>query len=476
MTQSHRCIMLDMSMRSYRSGSASLIFVAGLVTACGGGRGETTNPFGSGPEGETGTADGATVGDGDGDGDGDPGDGDGDPGDGDGDSGTKFDLNNFPDSGDGLECGCGNNEWSYIWIANSAEHTVSKINTRTLIEEGRYYTRADQSGNPSRTSVSIDARAVVVANRMGGVTKIWAREADCVDKNNNGMIDTSTGPGDVRPFDADECIAWHSAIPDATVQRPVAWTSGVLNLSTCDYDDQKIWTATGQDSPMGDNYCGPSGTWIHRLNADTGVAEETIHIPENEVPCVFGGSPWGFGYYGGAVDPDNNLWLSTFGAGRLVRVDYQTLDYTVFNGSSYGITVDTMGRPWIGDSPQRFNENTNSYDPPPMGSLPGAGGSGIAEDHQGRMWAATSGGIGWVDRDTLEVGDTVLLPAQGLYRGISVDIDGFIWAIPLGGTEAFKIDPDTYAFESVGGLNGPYTYSDMTGGQLNNVNCYEPAG
>jgi hypothetical protein len=309
----------DSTSHARRAATTILVLLAGsLASACGGRGDEATSLFGEGPEGEAGSAEDTSSGDGD-PGDGDPGDGDGDPGDGDGDDGgTKFDMAPLPDAGDGLECGCGNNEWSYIWIANSSEHTVSKINTRTLIEEGRYYTRADQSGNPSRTSVSIDARAVVIANRMGGVTKIWAREADCVDKNNNGMIDTSTGPNDVRPFDQDECIAWHSSIPNATVQRPVAWTSGVLNLSTCEYDNQKVWTATGQDSPMGNNYCGPSGTWIHRLNADTGVAEDTIHIPENEVPCVFGGSAWGFGYYGGAVDPDNNLWLSTFGGGRIV--------------------------------------------------------------------------------------------------------------------------------------------------------------
>lgn len=466
-----------MSIGSYRSKSAFRVLVAGsLVTsACGdGGREDASTLFQEGTDGSD--LDAGTLGDGDGDGP-DGGDGDGDPGDGDpgNTGGTKFDLSGFPDSGDGLACGCGNTEWSYIWISNSAEHTVSKINTRTLVEEGRYRTRADGSGNPSRTSVSIDARAVVVANRMGGVTKIWAREADCVDKNNNGMIDTSTGPNDVLPFDQEECIAWHSFIPETTVQRPVAWTSGVLNQSTCEYEDQKVWTSTGRDSPMGNNYCGPSGTWVHRLNADTGEAEDTIHIPENEVPCAAWGG-WGFGFYGGAVDPDNNLWLSTFGAGDLVRVDYETLDYTVYNGSSYGITVDTMGRPWVGDSPQRFNEMTGTYDAPPMGTLPGAGGSGLAEDHQGRIWAATQGGIGWVDRDTLMVGDTVPLPGQGLHRGISVDVDGYIWAIPLGGTEAFKVDPDTYMFESVGGLNGPYTYSDMTGGQLNNVNCYEPAG
>jgi hypothetical protein len=471
-----------MTVRSHRSNSAILVLVAGslVMTGCRGDDGEETTAFADGTDDEIGeSADGSgtdgNTSDADGPDDG-PDDDDADDAD-DGNSNTMFDLAAWPDNPiQGGECGCGNQEWSYIWIANSSEHTVSKINTRTLTEEGRYYTRADQSGNPSRTSVSIDARAVVIANRMGGVTKIWAREADCTDKNNNGVIDTSTGPGNVLPFNQDECIAWHSAIPDTTVQRPVAWTSGVLNQVTCEYENQKIWTATGQDSPMGNNYCGPSGTWIHRLNADTGVAEETIHIPENEVPCVFGGGTWGFGYYGGAVDPDNNLWLSTFGAGKLVRVDYDTLEYTVFNGSSYGVTVDTMGRPWFGDSPQRFNPLTGTVDPPPMGNLPGAGGSGIAEDHQGRMWAATQNGVGWVDRDTLVVGDIVPLPIAGLYRGISVDVDGYIWAIRLGGTEAFKIDPESYEVQMVGGLNGPYTYSDMTGGQLNNVNCYEPEG
>lgn len=480
-----------MSVRAYRSISKLLMLTAGSLLACGGEGPQTSNSSFAQSDDESGGAtsesnndssesnDSRDAGDGDGsgDGDGDDGSGDGDADDdSDGEGGPVFDLAPLPDAGGSIECGCGNTGWSYIWIANSAEHTVSKINTRTLVEEGRYYTRADQSGNPSRTSVSIDARAVAIANRMGGVTKIWAREDDCVDKNNNGMIDTSTGPNDVRPFAQDECIAWHSSIPEATVQRPVAWTSGVLNLSTCEYEDQKVWTATGRDSPMGNNYCGPSGTWIHRLNGDTGEAEDTIHIPENEVPCVFGGGTWGFGYYGAAVDPDNNLWLSTFGGNKLVRVDYETLDYTVYNGSSYGITVDTMGRPWVGDSPRRFNPNLNGYDPAPNGTLPGAGGSGLAEDHEGRMWAATTNGVGWVDRDTLEVGDVVPLPISGTYRGISVDVDGYIWAIRLGGSEAFKIDPETYTFEMVGGLNGPYTYSDMTGGQLNAVNCIEPAG
>ena len=129
---------------------------------------------------------------------------------------------------------------------------------------------------------------------------------------------------------------------------------------------------------MGDNYCGPSGVWVHRLDGESGALEDTIHIPENEVPCVFGSSEWGFGFYGGAVDPDDNFWLSTFGGGKFVKVDFDTLDYTVFNGSSYGVTVDTKGRPWVGDAPQRMDPMTGMWQ---YSGAPGAGGSGIAQDH-----------------------------------------------------------------------------------------------
>jgi hypothetical protein len=390
------------------------------------------------------------------------------------DGGPIFDVGVDTDGATGGqgECGCGNSDWSYIWIANSSEHTVSKINTRTLVEEGRYRTRPDGSGNPSRTSVSIDGKAMAIANRFSGLTKIWALSDFCEDKNGNGQIDTSNGPGNVLAFDAEECIAWHTAIPAKTVQRPVAWTSGTLDEASCEYVDQKVWTATGEDGPSA-GQCGPTGLWVHRLDGETGAVEDTVFIPQNEVPCTFGASDWGFGFYGGAVDPDNNAWFSTFGGGKVVKVDYETLDYTVFNGSSYGITVDTEGRPWVGDSPQRMDPMTGVW----MGSgAPGAGGSGIAQDLMGRMWSATQNGVVWVDMETLAIGDTVVLPQAGLYRGISVDIDGYIWAVLLGGTVAYKIDPVTYEFDMVGGLNGPYTYSDMSGGQLANVTCHRPEG
>ncbi len=386
----------------------------------------------------------------------------------------KLDVGGMPDGGNGGGCLggggaiCGESEWSYIWIANSSEATISKINTRTLTEEGRYYTRPDHSGNPSRTSVSVDGRAVAVANRMGGVTKFYALHDDCDDANGNGVIDTSAGgAGSMLPFDQEECVAWHTPFPQATTQRPVAWTSGTYNEATCVYEDQQVWTAAGLGTGGTWPCTGSDGIHVYRLDGETGVILDDLHMMD--VSC----GPT-LGPYGGAVDFNNDLWMYIWSAGTIVHVEYDTLNYETLPGGSYGITVDTSGRVWV-DSGQRYDPMTMSWDSK-IGSLPGSGGSGVAQDLDGRIWTATTNGVGWIDMETMVVGDTVILPEGGLYRGIAVDFDGFIWAVRLGGTTAHKIDPDTYAIETVNGLNSPYTYSDMAGGQLSSVTCNPPAG
>ena len=53
---------------------------------------------------------------------------------------------------------------SYIWISNSTQNTVSKINTKTAIEEARYYV---EGGSPSRTSVNPNP---VAASRAGSIS------------------------------------------------------------------------------------------------------------------------------------------------------------------------------------------------------------------------------------------------------------------------------------------------------------------
>lgn len=359
------------------------------------------------------------------------------------------------------EC-CGPADWSYIWIANSSQSSVSKINTRTMVEEGRYLTR-DTPGNPSRTSVSVEGRAVAVANRFGGVVKIWARPEDC------SGASTSTGAGDIRPWGTDDCVAWYTPFPQASSQRPVAWTTGVLDEATCEWQDQKIWTAEGRG---GNNpgMCSDDRVYVHRLDGETGAIEDTVEIM---LPCNT------FGVYGGVVDANNDLWLTRLfeGSPGAVRVDYDTLTYdTVGPFYGYGITVDHNGRIWGGTGvPGRWDPATSTWTTI-MGSIQNVG-VGLAEDRVGRMWVGINGGIQSIDVDTMALGPAVMFAGETIQsKGISVDVDGFIWAVPDSQDRAYKVDPDDFSYAQLGGLVGAYTYSDMTGGALNSVACNPPAG
>ncbi|MBC8071847.1 MAG: hypothetical protein IAG13_26205, partial [Deltaproteobacteria bacterium] len=104
--------------------------------------------------------------------------------------------------------GDGDLEFSYIWVANSGEGTMSKIDTRTLEEKGRFIVRPDSAGNPSRTSVNLSGD-VAIANRAGGLTKVSAVEERCVDTNGDGVITTSTTNVPL-PWGSDECVLWHT--------------------------------------------------------------------------------------------------------------------------------------------------------------------------------------------------------------------------------------------------------------------------
>src|SRR5690606_20926617 len=190
-----------------------------------------------------------------GDGDGDPtttGDGDGDPSD-DGGSGPKWDVNSIPDGS--INCGLGNGgddfEFSFLWAANSTQGTISKIDTKTVTEVGRYIVRPDSNGSPSRTSVSLSGH-VAVANRYGGVTKIYADASFCEESNGMAGIQTSNSAA-YLPWGQEECIAWYKPMNYAS-QRPVAWGIGEYNQGSCQYENEELWTAGTNNNGFIDIY------------------------------------------------------------------------------------------------------------------------------------------------------------------------------------------------------------------------------
>lgn len=391
------------------------------------------------------------------------------------DGGLKLDMSNedamgnagdCPDGGGGM--GNGDTAFSYIWIANSPEGTVSKINTQTTIEEARFRI-SPGLGDPSRTSVNLFGDAVVVDRAGGGIVKIGVREDHCVDTNGTPGIQTSTGPGDVLAWGQDDCVLWRTelgALSYETGARPVAWEGGLVD--GCAAPNPRVWVGW---------YDGVNGHF-RRLDGTTGAILDSV-----------GPVPWSglsFGPYGGASDKDGNFWVSGWQLGPLIKIDAETLVVTTYpipptitpQQWNYGMALDKNGDAWIASaySVYHFRHDTETWLEVPV---PGAFSlRGLMVDKEGTAWVATNSpaGLAAIDTET----DTVINPAIAIPGsivpvGVSIDVDGYVWVVDQSANAAFKVDPDTYQLAGMTtGLNQPYTYSDMTGAGLDLV-TFPPA-
>jgi len=436
--------------------------LGGQTPGAGGGGGGGGEPGGD-DGGDDGGSDG---GGGDGSDDGDGGDDGGDNGGGGGPE-IKFDLGEIPDfpNGDddceGQGGGPGGEGFSYIWIANSSQGTVSKINTRTGQEEGRYWTHPDMSGsaNPSRTSVNLVGDVAVSNRGAASTTKFSAAVERCIDANGNGAIETSSGPGDLRPWGQDECMIWHLEIPDSpggsSGPRPTQWEGGKHSDDPCEVDpNPRLW--------IGYRDANQNAQFI-RVDGATGTVLDQATYPN---------WTWSYGPYGGVVNADGDLWASGLWDAPLLKIDADTLNITDYGnpGSTfYGIGIDASGNPWIagGNDVSMFDDIAQQWVVIPVqnGSL-----RGIQIDRDGRAWAAGNSPCGLVELDVATrtvINPQVALPGCGTPVGVSIDIDGYVWSPDQSTNKAFKLDPGTHQVVLVAtGLVSPYTYSDMTGAGL----------
>ena len=372
--------------------------------------------------------------------------------------GPKFDLGVTPDVGmSGCGDGDGKPKFSNIWISNSPEGTVSKINTFTGVEEGRY--RAGPgTPDPSRTSVNLLGDAAVV-DRNGGIMKVAAQQKDCVDLNANGMIDTSNGPGNVLPWGSDECVLWHHPLASSGVRgpRPVAW-EGFYDEKTCTGSSDRVWVGHYDQAANTGHF--------FRLDGKTGATLDMVDV-----------SPWSgqtYGPYGGAVNRDGDFWVLGWNTGPLVRIHHDTLQVdqwpTPPGAFVYGFAVDKNGDPWAAGSSQyhHFNVQTQTWQSFSVGNSM----RGLQVDKAGHVWIAEDGpcGVHKIDALSGNVLTSFAIPGCAQPVGVSIDVEVFVWVVDQSANAAFKIQPDgpTLAL-TVNGLVGPYTYSDMTGAGLDLV-------
>ncbi|MEM9457415.1 MAG: hypothetical protein AAGF11_24760 [Myxococcota bacterium] len=370
-----------------------------------------------------------------------------------------------PGGGGGMP---GELEFSNIWIANTPAGTVSKIDTQSGTEIGRYRTGPDTNSDPSRTSVNLLGDVAVVNRAGGSVVKIAAVEDRCVDANGDGVIQTSTGPNDVLDWGQDECVLWETEL--FTGARAAAWDSGNdpenIDDMGCMVVAPNLWVSAMD---------GSNTVHVWRLDGETGEQLDEATLPD------WTGN-WG-GVYGGVVDRERGFW----GAGKentlLVHVDAVTLELTTHPADGYdrfyGIAMDAEGTPWVAseydDRLLHFDRATEQFvdhGPTGHGSL-----RGLAIDESGNAWIAANNPCDLVRFDAASGAyENIALADCGTPVGVSIDVEGFIWVVDQGSDRAYKVDPATRAVvATVLGLVGPYTYSDMTGAGLSLVTNPPPA-
>ncbi len=361
---------------------------------------------------------------------------------------------------------------SYIWIANTGENTISKIDTETYEEVARYKTGGTA---PSRTSVNLLGEAVVGHRYSRHVTKFAPSLDQCVDKNSNGEIETYSEENGVLPFGDDECMLWSVKIKGQGGSSRAIATFNEWGLDGALTSD--VWVGNLEN-----------GT-IHKINGDTGVELLKVNAPVST--------------YGFAMDQSGTLWIASAKVLQLGRVDTRLcVDKTCDNKKcsaedgcameaitmprkTYGITVDYKQRVWLGgDSITRYDpaapindrieyidKNDIPYEERLVASIDGMI-HGIAADAEGRIWgAAKEYGLVEVDADSMTV--TQIVGALGdstTNKGIGIDAQGKVWSIGTRNSAAV-VTPSAdgnhgYKYKAVKDLHGPYTYSDMTGQQL----------
>jgi streptogramin lyase len=360
-----------------------------------------------------------------------------------------------------------------IWVAVSTKGTIVKIDTDSGAILGEYRSAPNGDGqDPSRTTVDQNGNVWATNRASNTVLQIGSVEnGQCVDRNLNGIIDTSTAQNDIRPWtntggvDSDGGV--DTALDECILKYIRVSSSGTRHVSVT--KDNDIWVS------------GTGNRVFNLIDGDTGAIMRTE-------------GPVGYGGYGGLIDQNGVIWSATYPA-ELLRWDtanplagpqggnWEALPRGAEAPNSYGTCIDLFGNVWVTE----LGSFTRKY--APDGTLLGTfyhgfhQAQGCAVDGNGDVWVAHSlnGGsaVGHLTNEGVLVGS---VPVGSGPTGISVDAAGKVWATNYYSGTVSRIDPELgpihagtgkrvglVDFTTVGLGGNPYNYSDMTGSTLQGV-------
>ncbi|MBN1983796.1 MAG: PKD domain-containing protein [Chitinivibrionales bacterium] len=332
----------------------------------------------------------------------------------------------------------------YAWIANADDGTVSKIDTKTGTEVARYRTGSKGSiEQPSRTAIALNGDCWL-ANRafssQGSVIKIVAEGG--VDRNGNGIIETSTGPTDIKEWWQDEKV--------------------VLSVDVGGNNDVPRALAIDKHGFI----------WVGLYASKKYVVLDNEGTIIEEVPVD--GNP-----YGATVDANGILWSANLMTG-LDKIDTDPLNRSYVKsyvlGGSYGVVVDKNGIVWVGAFSNSVTGGVIRFDPVTETKIDcHAGGAtfgrGVCVDKDGNIWAA----MGYGNPNNL----VAKFNSDGAFLnsflvgtnpcGVSADNEGNIIVVCQGSNNVYKLRTDGFELWHVSVGTTPYTYGDFTGFVLKNI-------
>jgi uncharacterized repeat protein (TIGR01451 family) len=356
----------------------------------------------------------------------------------------------------------------FVWVPNSNEGTVSKVDTRTGNELARYRVcPPGVTGNPSRTTIDQYGNCWVANRQSATAVKIGLlEEGEFSDRNGNGIADTSAdldGDGNITgsellPWGQDECVLFEVVLIPGREGTfvPGTYTAGYAN----DY-----WNPGPRGMAIdydGNLWCGTWGTMkYYYIDGRTGIIRDRVDVS----------TPVAHHPYGAVIDPYGQLWSSGYHdsvpQNNVLFLDPASRWTTNFNlgHRTYGLGIDRNDHLFVAgyDSSVLTRLNVLTFERDWTVSAPYQV-RGVVVTDDGDVWTANSG-PGTVTRYTNDGTPKSTIPVGNTPTGVTVDADGKVWVVNNGDEYIKRIDPNTDAVDLakriIGGVH--YGYSDMTG-------------
>ena len=300
----------------------------------------------------------------------------------------------------------------------------------------------------------------------GSVIQVGLEEnGQCVDRNANTVIDTSTGLGDIKPWLNGGGVDNNGGVTTADDECIIKYVrvagNNVRHVSVD--GNNNVWT--------GGHFGGDNS--FDLVSQATGAILASFDV--------------GCGGYGGLVDGAGVLWSASRTPTGLLRYDTNNTNgtgddsWSCLNApNSYGLGIDSSGNIWhsqfTNNTILKFNPAGTLFGGCPKTTGGASGDRGVAVTQtDDNVWVANSSGS---DVSRLNNAGTVVAVINldaaahtvGLHAhnptGVSVDAVGKVWATNLGSSTASRINPASNTVDltvNLGAGAGPYNYSDMTG-------------